>query len=155
MIKGFGAVTGVLMLTFLQACEAPGPPLVVARMADDIVARVPPATAPTPPAISSNPPAPSEEPLFSERDRDPRRLLRMGHRGVSTLLGKPQFVRREAGARVWQYRTETCVLDLFLYDVASNYEVVHYEFRPVGDLSGPTRGCFEKFLIRAATVANS
>ena len=35
---------------------------------------------------------------------------------VVELLGPPQFERFEPPARIWQYRTPFCVVDLFLYD---------------------------------------
>lgn len=41
----------------------------------------------------------------------------MGKTGaeITELLGKPNLVRRETRAQVWQYRGQTCVLDLFFY----------------------------------------
>jgi hypothetical protein len=155
MIKRAGALSGVLLLIFLQACEAPRTDLEAGKTADHEVARIQPARTTPAPSRSTNPGALPAEPLFSNEDRDPRRLLEMSRQNLANLLGKPQFVRREARARVWQYRTEACVLDLFLYDVASRYEVIHYEFRAARGLAGPTSGCFEKLLTRAATLAKS
>lgn len=159
MIKGIGALFGVLLLMLLQACEGPRPARVGADQTDDkIQASQPPADAPAPtpaPALSQHPVTAPPPPIFSQADRDPKRLLKMRLGGVSTLLGKPQFIRREASARVWQYRTNTCVLDLFMYDIGAEYEVVYYEFRPAAVLSGSTQGCFEKFLTRAANTAKS
>ena len=31
-------------------------------------------------------------------------------------LGKPDFLRRDGGAEIWQYKNGTCVLNIFLYD---------------------------------------
>ena len=149
------ALFGVLMLTVLQACgtanQYSGPNLKkdheivsIPSTKGERVARPKPAAPPS-----------EERPRFSKRDLDPKRLLKMSLDGVSSLLGKPQFIRSEAAARVWQYRNESCVLDLFLYNVTTDYEVVYYEFRPAGVLAGPTVGCFENFLIRAADTANS
>lgn len=155
MIKYVGALFGVLLLTFLQACETPRMGLETDKTVDIKLARVQPAPVVPAPTLSPNPGGLPAEPLLSDEDRDPRRLLRMSRRTLSSLLGKPQLVRREARARVWQYRTKACVLDLFLYDVASHYEVIYYEFRPASDLVGPTDGCFEKLLTRAADIAKS
>jgi hypothetical protein len=155
MIMRVGALFGVLMLMFLQACESPAPDLVVVDKPNDNAAASQPPPGKTPPVIAAVPRVAPSKPSFSETERDPRRLLRMSFQSVTTLLGKPQFVRREARARVWQYRTGACVLDLFLYDVTSEYEVVYYEFRPSARISGHTGGCFEKFLTRAAGIAKS
>jgi hypothetical protein len=79
----------------------------------------------------------------------------MNRRTISSLLGKPEFVRREADARVWQYRTPHCVLDLFLYDEAAEHRVIHYEFRPTTAGSDQIGDCFEQLLLRGADTPNS
>jgi hypothetical protein len=48
---------------------------------------------------------------------------------VEELLGEPGLVRREAPAEVWQYQSGGCVLDVFLYEAAAEYEVVYLEAR--------------------------
>lgn len=35
---------------------------------------------------------------------------------VEALLGPPELARTEPPAAVWQYRTESCVFDLFLFE---------------------------------------
>ena len=68
---------------------------------------------------ASSPPAP-----------DISKLIGLDSNGLNHLLGKPLLVRREPKAEVWQYRTATCVLHLFLYRDALNklpYRVVHVE----------------------------
>lgn len=61
----------------------------------------------------------------------PERLAGLTAPDVSALLGSPGFVRRDPPAEVWQYRTETCVLDLFLYadGAGQPQKVSHFEFR--------------------------
>lgn len=39
---------------------------------------------------------------------------------ITELLGKPSLVRHDRQAQVWQYRGQTCVLDLFFYPPAEN-----------------------------------
>ena len=58
-------------------------------------------------------------PDFSEKERDPQRLLDLGRHELASILGKPAFIRRDMSAEVWQYRTDACVLDLFLYNFES------------------------------------
>lgn len=156
MNRRIGVALGALLLLTVQACETHQPGAASVERADAMVAAVPSTTTPrisnkSPRQASIAPPAPT----LSAADRNPRRLLRMNPRGLSSLLGEPQFVRREAEARVWQYRSEACVLDVFLYHVEATHEVTHFEFRPATTLSGPTPGCFESLLTRAGAVASS
>jgi hypothetical protein len=156
MIRPAGAAVGAIMLVTLQACDKTGPAPGSTDIGSD-----PSAIASAAPNRTfqdtrpKEPPVAPAKPALTDAERDPHRLLKMNLQSVSTLLGKPQFVRREASARVWQYRTELCVLDVFLYDTVSQLEVIHYEFRSATDLSGPTNGCFEEFLLRVSETASS
>lgn len=155
MKRRIGATLGAILLLAAQACETHQREVASAARTDATTVVVPP-TVPrkskdTARQASLAPP----EPTLSAADRNPQRLLRMNPRSLATLLGKPQFVRREADARVWQYRSESCVLDVFLYHVAATHEVTHFEFRPATTLSGPTPGCFEALLTRAGAIASS
>jgi len=47
--------------------------------------------------------------------RDPTTLIGLDAAGLEAMLGAPELKRREPPAEMWQYRTETCVLDLYLY----------------------------------------
>ena len=156
MNRRIGVTLGALLLVTVQACETHQPDSASVETADALVVVAPPTAPPvssadSPRQASISPPAPA----LSAADRNPRRLLRMSPQDLSVLLGKPQFVRREAEARVWQYRSEACVLDVFLYHVEATHEVTHFEFRPATTLSGPTPGCFESLLTRAAAIASS
>jgi len=44
---------------------------------------------------------------------------------LRSALGKPDFRRNEPPAEVWQYRGDTCVLDVFLYRQGDTYRVVY------------------------------
>ena len=41
----------------------------------------------------------------------------------------PELQRREPPAEVWQYRTTTCVFDLYLYNEEGGLRAAHYEAR--------------------------
>lgn len=88
------------------------------------------------------PPAPG----FSAAERDPSRLLDLGRPDLSAILGKPSFVRRDMSAEVWQYRTELCVLDLFLYEINQSVAVTYYEFRSRREQEVARDECFVTLL---------
>jgi len=45
----------------------------------------------------------------------PEKLIGLGDRAVTDLLGRPAFRRADAPAELWRYRAGNCILDLFLY----------------------------------------
>ncbi len=59
----------------------------------------------------------------------PTELVGLTEAEVERRLGAPGFVRRDAGAQIWQYGGEACLLDLFLYRDAGAYAVRHAELR--------------------------
>ncbi|MFQ5974073.1 MAG: hypothetical protein ACE5Q3_17235, partial [Alphaproteobacteria bacterium] len=63
------------------------------------------------PLVLAPPPPPAPPPI----DDNPQQVVGLVPNQVADLLGKPGFVRKEAGAEIWQYRQPECVLDLFLY----------------------------------------
>lgn len=66
-----------------------------------------------------------------ERRIDPAGLIGLDETAISAALGEPGFVRKETGARVWQYFAGDCILDLFLYqeDEGQAFRAVYYELR--------------------------
>jgi hypothetical protein len=68
-------------------------------------------------------------PSFAERK--PERFLRLNRSDLSNILGAPVVIRQEHVARIWQYRSRSCVVDLFLYPKAGDeaHEVIHIEAR--------------------------
>jgi hypothetical protein len=156
MIRRLGALLGVLMVLILVGCETPdhrpgvenaSAPAQANESGGTVTKVAPKKTAAVPPTLVTPP--------LNARDRDPTRLLHMSDERVSSLLGTPQFVRKEAAARVWQYREKGCVLDLFLYDVDAEYQVIFYEFRGSTIQGGPTENCFEQLILRAASIEKS
>lgn len=61
---------------------------------------------------------------------DPASLNGMDAARLSAMLGEPELHRQEPPAEVWQYRTDSCVLDVFLYPEGGQHRVVHSEARP-------------------------
>ncbi|MHA1570831.1 MAG: hypothetical protein ACTSWM_03335, partial [Alphaproteobacteria bacterium] len=78
---------------------------------------------------------PKEAPQLAAKPKindDPAQVVGLLPRDLYSLLGQPQFLRRDLSAQVWQYRRSRCVVDLFLYrDDNAGPKVVHYEVRPL------------------------
>jgi hypothetical protein len=60
---------------------------------------------------------------------------------LEKLLGRPEMVRRDDPAEVWQYRSESCVVDLYLYPEQSSYRVAYIEARDHAAVSMTARSC--------------
>ncbi len=60
---------------------------------------------------------------------DPNTLIGLAPQQIGEALGVPELQRREPPAEVWQYRTTTCVFDLYLYDQEGGLRAAHYEAR--------------------------
>lgn len=109
----------------------------------------PKATAPKPAPQAEATPAPS----FSAEEQDPSRLLDLHESDLAAILGQPNFVRKDMSAEVWQYRTDACVLDLFLYEFDQGRAVTYYEFRARSDGETVHNDCFVTLLRRGASQA--
>lgn len=87
-----------------------------------------PQSAALPPRITERaaPPAPEE-------------LLGLWQTDIAGRLGPPALVRRDGPARVWQYASEACVLDLFLYAERGDFRVAYVKTRArrAGEAPGP------------------
>lgn len=82
------------------------------------------AAAPAPAAT----PAPAETPL-----PPPEMLIGADRNTIVDRLGKPEFLMRAQASEIWQYRTNGCVLDVYLYEDRGDMRVVYMEAR---DLAG-------------------
>lgn len=60
---------------------------------------------------------------------DPETLIGLAPQQLGEALGVPELQRREPPAEVWQYRTATCVFDIYLYDEDDGPRAAHYEAR--------------------------
>lgn len=68
--------------------------------------------------------------------RDQQGLLDLTGAEVRAILDQPELIRRDAPTIVWQYRDDTCVVDLYFTTTAakaSKAPVVHYEARGRSD----------------------
>jgi len=158
------AVAAAVIALGAAACEPVQPPKVIgysATEADEAVAaeQAREAEAPTPetpaPAAKSLPdlamspdvrgrdivPGPGRVPA-------PSTLLGLEHHQVTALLGKPSFTRRDDPAQIWQYRDDTCILDIFLYrpEGGGAYRVTHVEVRGYGVIKVSQEDCFLNLL---------
>ena len=63
---------------------------------------------------------------------------------VMGLLGEPSFWRQDDPALIWQYKTISCALDIFLYksEGRSEYQVNHFEIRNRNKHTLDARECF-------------
>ena len=60
---------------------------------------------------------------------DPDSLIGLAPQQIGETLGVPELQRREPPAEVWQYRTRTCVFDLYIYEEDGARQAVHYTAR--------------------------
>ena len=76
------------------------------------------------------------------------RLSTLSDAEVVELMGPPQFERFEPPARIWQYRTPFCVVDLFLYDDGGGFtvEYVNLRMRGAGRNKLNDRKCFASII---------
>ena len=45
----------------------------------------------------------------------PQSLTMLGRNEIGYIFGKPSFQRHDADAEVWQYKTSSCVVDIYFY----------------------------------------
>ena len=94
-------------------------------------------------------PEPAPEPVKAPEPRiddDPQQLYGLDSGALDTLLGKPSLVRTEAPAEIWQYRSQTCVFDIFLYGGADRPRVTYIEARDDAARRIDARGCLNELL---------
>jgi hypothetical protein len=73
--------------------------------------------------------------------RDLPGLDNISERELVSRLGEPDFTRKEASAQIWQYRSDSCVLDVFLYPEDGGLKVVHAATRDRAKLKSPENSC--------------
>jgi hypothetical protein len=87
-------------------------------------------------------PAADSSPLLATAPLpDLERLHGLSADNLRTMLGAPDFRRRDAAAEIWQYRGNGCILDLFLYRETGGYRVTYAEARDAGPLRRAPTGC--------------
>ena len=74
-------------------------------------------------------------------ESDPAALTRLTEQEIGFMYGKPSMERKDADARVWQYKTASCVVDFFFYDDKdgrAESPVSYVDFRLKQDLDAAT-----------------
>ena len=128
MTLKFGGAFAALLLTTVAACGSPSAPRpTVASQPTASVAAAAPAAAIVPPAPGLL--ASARGPEIPANLGRPDRLVGLPPLEVTALLGEPGFSRRDGPAELWQYRGESCVLDLFLHKDGPALRVTHVEVR--------------------------
>ncbi len=111
------------------------------------------AAEPTPPEATSNTARLPE--TLPDLDDDPEKLIGLGPDALTARLGMPELVRREAPAEIWQYRTDDCVFDLFLYERDGGPQVTYLEARDGEARKVPAQPCLNQILRAQLEAASS
>ena len=110
-------------------------------------------------AAAQSPAPPVENTAEEEASLDigPDRVLGLDRRAVETLLGEPDFVRRENPMELWRYRHKGCAVVLFLYAEEPNrlgpLRVRHIEAWAPGDEQISPRACLSALARKAGQRA--
>jgi len=141
--RGFpaGASLAVAALLLLAACTPTHRPVlesaaVVAPPAPNSAAVAAPDSPAPAPSASATPPA-------LEKPKNPEDVLGLAADALEKLFGEPELVRRDEPAEVWQYRSSSCVVDLYLYPEQSDYRVAYIEARDHSAASMTPGNCLE------------
>lgn len=115
-----------LLLTMLAGCTG-------AAVAPPPVSEAPSKAAPKPAQRTSAIPAPRPKPKPEPEINAPKAADVIGWdtAALNEKFGPASLVRRDLGAEIWQYRTDECVLFLFLYPAGANsaLKVEHLDAR--------------------------
>lgn len=68
--------------------------------------------------------------LVTAAELTPERLKGLSTSRTRAIFGPPAFIRHEPPAEIWQYRSEICVLDLYVYAANNRQQVRFAELRP-------------------------
>jgi hypothetical protein len=95
---------------------------------------------PPPPGVSTTIVEPfSARPAFEAAQIASLKSLSAG--ALVARLGEPDFTRRDPPAEIWQYRGNSCVLDVFLYPQDGEMKVLHAATRDRNQLRAPEDDC--------------
>lgn len=70
---------------------------------------------------------------------------------LAARLGPPDFTRREPPGEIWQYRSPSCVMDVFLFPENGDLRVAHVVTRSRDQANAPKDECLPVNGIRAGT----
>lgn len=83
------------------------------------------------------------QPVPPIRVRQTAELIGLDRTALEQQLGEPAMLRRDAPAEVWQYRSSTCVLSVFLYADGPQWRVTYVDIgAPRGGAPVPPAACF-------------
>lgn len=113
------------VLATLSACGGTAKPGVTAQTALSPAGEADDAAKPTQTALTPSAAVPTRSKLVPLE-----KMAGLTGTQITDMLGKPQFLRQDNTAELWQYRGESCVLQLFLYRANDEWRVRHAEARP-------------------------
>ena len=79
----------------------------------------------------------------------PEELLGMTANRMTSLFGKPVFVRRDPPGEFWRYRSKMCALELYFYSDGEGQRVEHKEMRKNDQPVESRQTCINELLSRA------
>ncbi len=82
-----------------------------------------------------------------DKKADPSLLIGLSDKDVTQTLGTPNFVRRDKGVEIWQYKANGCILDLFLYKGSDGLSVDHTDLRGMKLDSNGEPSCFKRIVM--------
>ena len=91
------------------------------------------------------------QPAAAIISNDSNAFIGLDDLALANALGKPQMVRKEMPAEVWQYGGADCVVDFYLYETGASdqerrLEVAYVEARDMRAGSAPTERCVKSLL---------
>ena len=75
------------------------------------------------------------------------RLVGMNGEAIKAILGFPAFKRSEPPARIWQYRTQVCIANVFLYKNGKELTTKYVGFRGRDTEQVDDEACFKSIVI--------
>lgn len=84
---------------------------------------------------------------------DPDSLIGLGPQQIGEALGVPELQRHEPPAEIWQYRTQICVFDLYLYEEEDGNRAAHYEARSPSNGTIDPAACLGSVVERSRLAA--
>jgi len=127
----------------LGACQSSRPPAAPVELESKTKHEAPPVEKARPVAKIARA-APKPKRIYP----DPDGLKGVAARDLIGVIGKPEFIRKDRPAEIWQYRGAACTLDIFLYQNVTGepYRVDYIETR--AHAGGPTsnRACLTSIL---------
>jgi hypothetical protein len=86
------------------------------------------------------------QPAAAIISNDSNAFIGLDDLALANALGKPQMVRKEMPAEVWQYGGADCVVDFYLYERDGRLEVAYVEARDMRAGSASTDRCVNSLL---------